>query len=158
LASGTAFPDRDLIVFITAGVIAVTLAQGMAFPAIVRWARLPQDIEVDRERRYAETRATQAALDALRQLAEDLDVEPEVVEEARDDYEQHLSVLSARSNDDDTPQLVSHHRQSVDLRRALLAVKRRTVIELRDDGAIDDIVLRQIQSHLDAEDVRLAGP
>jgi monovalent cation/hydrogen antiporter len=51
LATGTDFPDRDLIIFTTAGVIAVTLAQGMAFPAVVRWARLNPDGDVDEERR-----------------------------------------------------------------------------------------------------------
>src|SRR3954452_18163189 len=44
VSSGAAFPGRDTIVFVTAGVIAVTLvAQGLLLPAVVRWARLPED-------------------------------------------------------------------------------------------------------------------
>jgi monovalent cation/hydrogen antiporter len=47
VASGEPFPGRDLIVFVTAGVIAVTLLQALVLPAVVRWARLPQDTSVE---------------------------------------------------------------------------------------------------------------
>jgi hypothetical protein len=42
------------------------------------------------------------------------------------------------------------------VRLALLTRKRATVVRLRDERRIDDIVLRQIQVRLDIEDVRLA--
>jgi NhaP-type Na+/H+ or K+/H+ antiporter len=158
LASGASFPNRDLIVFVTAGVIAVTLAQGVAFPAVVRWARLPIDTQVEEERRLAEIRATEAALEALPQLAEDLEVDPAIRDETREEYERRLRVLHAdpESQDEDDAELVSRHQQYTELRQALVALKRRTIIELRDEDAIDDIVLRQLQSRLDSEDVRLA--
>ena len=54
-SSGAPFPGRDLIVFVTAGVMAVTLLQGLLLPRVVRWARLPQDTSVDEERRLAAT-------------------------------------------------------------------------------------------------------
>jgi Na+/H+ antiporter len=66
LASGEPFPGRDTIVFVTAGVIAVTLVlQAPLLPMVVRWARLPEDTSVEEERRLAETIATQAGLDAI---------------------------------------------------------------------------------------------
>jgi CPA1 family monovalent cation:H+ antiporter len=43
------------------------------------------------------------------------------------------------------------------LRLRLLARKRATVVRLRDEQRIDDTVLRQIQSRLDVEEVRLSG-
>ena len=42
VSSGAPFPDRDLIIFVTAGVIVVTLVlQALLLPVVVRWARLP---------------------------------------------------------------------------------------------------------------------
>ncbi len=40
------------------------------------------------------------------------------------------------------------------LRLELIAHKRATVVRLRDERAIDDIVLRAVQSRLDVEEVR----
>ena len=51
------FPMRDLIVFVTAVVIVLTLAiQGPLLPALIRWARLPAGNEDD-ERLLAQTEA-----------------------------------------------------------------------------------------------------
>src|ERR1700728_3543873 len=50
-AAGAPFPDRDLILFVTFGVIVVTLiGQGLVMPAIVRWLALPHDAEDERRR------------------------------------------------------------------------------------------------------------
>jgi monovalent cation/hydrogen antiporter len=157
LATGTDFPDRDLIIFTTAGVIAVTLAQGMAFPAVVRWARLNPDGDVDEERRRAETRAIEAALDALPHKAAELDVDPAVVDAICNELEHQLALIGTNPDDEGRAEVVRHHLRYLDLRRALIAIKRRTMIELRDEDAIDDIVLRQIQAQLDAEELRLTG-
>lgn len=62
VSSGAPFPYRDLIVFVTAGVIVVTLAQALLLPRVVRWAHLPADTGLAEERYFAETSATQAAL------------------------------------------------------------------------------------------------
>jgi hypothetical protein len=47
-------------------------------------------------------------------------------------------------------------RQNTALRAAVVATKRATALRLRDEGQNDDSVLRQIQTQLDLEDVRLA--
>ncbi|MGO7983661.1 Na+/H+ antiporter, partial [Rhizobium johnstonii] len=53
-ASGEAFADRDLVVFVTAIVIVLTLAvQGPLLPVLIRWAHLPADDGVDEERHFA---------------------------------------------------------------------------------------------------------
>lgn len=155
VASGAPFPGRDLIVFVTAGVIAVTLAQGLLLPRVVRWARLPRDTALVEERRLAETTATEEALAALPQLAAELGTEPDVVERLRSEYSEHLQAVAADPAVDDDP-AVQHERQYAALRLALIARKRATVLRLRDQRRIDDIVLRRVQSRLDAEEVRLS--
>jgi CPA1 family monovalent cation:H+ antiporter len=155
LAVPETFPSRDLIVFVTAGVIAVTLLQALLLPAVVRWARLPPDTSVDEERRLAQTEATGAALSALPDVAAELRADPDVVERIRREYEEHLHLVHGGIDDDDGP-VARHEEQYSALRLALLARKRATVVAMRDEQRIDDIVLRQFQSRLDLEEVRLS--
>jgi hypothetical protein len=52
---------------------------------------------------------------------------------------------------------IRRDRQYTQLRLGLLASKRDAIVRLRDEGRIDDIVLREIQRRLDVEEVRLSG-
>ncbi|TDC75049.1 Na+/H+ antiporter [Streptomyces hainanensis] len=157
LDSGAAFPDRDIIVFVTCGVIVVTLVgQGLLLPAVVRWARLPRDTSVDEERQLAQTAATEEALAALDDVAAELGTDPDVVRRLRDEYETHLLVTRAYQEGTGQEPALRHAEHYTALRLALLARKRATVLRLRDEQHIDDTVLRQLQSALDIEEVRLA--
>lgn len=157
VAPGSPFPGRDMIIFVTAGVIVVTLVlQGLILPGVVRWAGLPRDTSIEQERHLAETIATEEALIAMPQLAAGLGTDPEVVERLRHEYEKHLLVLRAnRAGPDDDPAL-RHGQHYTALRLGLLARKRATVVRLRDERRIDDAVLRQVQAALDIEEVRLS--
>jgi CPA1 family monovalent cation:H+ antiporter len=157
LHSGAPFPDRSFIVFVTSGVIVVTLvAQGLALPGAVRWARLPRDTSVEEEQVLAETTATREAIKAMPRLAADLGTDPEVSGWLRQEYEANLAAARARSaGDRDDPALV-RNQQYAALRLALIAHKRATVVRLRDERRIDDTVLRRLQSALDIEEVRMS--
>lgn len=157
VASGEPFPDRELIIFVTAGVILVTLVvQGLLLPGVVRWARLPPDTSVEEERHLAETLATEEALGALPGLADGLGTDPEVTVRLRREYEKHLRLLRANAADADDEPALRYDQQYTALRLAIIAHKRATVVRLRDEHLIDDIVLRQVQTRLDIEEVRLA--
>lgn len=148
------FPDRDFIVFVTSGVIVVTLVvQGLLLPRIVRWARIPRDTSVDEEQTLAETLATEEAFEALPRIAAELGTDPQVIDWARQEYEANLAAVRAKGSDDD-PAMV-HSRDHAELRLALVAHKRATVVRLRDERRIDDTVLRRLQAALDDEEVRL---
>ena len=155
--TGGAFPGRDFIVFVTAGVIAVTLAQSLLLPPVVRWARLPDTSTVEQERRHAETRATEDALAALPDLGQAAGVAPDVVEQLAQEYRQHLQVLRVDGSLEDESAL-RQHEQDTALRLAALGHKRATVLQLRDQQQIDDTVLRQVQARLDLEELRLSRP
>lgn len=156
VASGEPFPGRDMIIFVTTGVIVVTLVlQGLLLPSVVRWARLPRDTAVEEERRLAETLATEEALAALPQLAVNLGTDPQVVDRLRLEFEERLHVLHINGEDDSDESAQRFDQQYTALRLALLSRKRATVVRLRDERRIDDIVLRQIQNRLDIEEVRL---
>ena len=156
--SGGAFPGRDVIIFVTTGVIVVTLVgQALLLPAVIRWARFPRDDSDEREERLADATASEEAIKALPDLASNLNVDREVVDRIEHEYERHVHVLHADGGevDDEDETAARHDEQYTALRRAILGHKRETVIRLRDEGAIDDNVLLRIQSRLDAEEVRL---
>ncbi|MEV8214309.1 Na+/H+ antiporter [Leifsonia sp. NPDC077715] len=158
IGSGTPFPHRDFIVFVTTGVIIVTLVvQGLVLPAVVRWAQLPEDESVGHELRLAETNATRAALDELPELVRRLGVDQEIAERIQNEFEEHLELLEAEDESRDGEEAIERSRQDTDLRLALLHCKREEVVRLRDEGEIDDIVLRDVQRRLDVEEVRLTG-
>jgi monovalent cation/hydrogen antiporter len=157
VASGAPFPDRDTIIFVTSGVIVVTLvAQGLLLPVVVRWARLPHDGSVEQERHLAETLATEEAIAAIPQLAADLGTDSDVVGRLRREYEKHLRVLRAEDDGAHDEPALRYEQQYAALRLAVIARKRATVVRLRDERRIDDTVLRQVQARLDIEEVRLA--
>ncbi|GLZ29410.1 putative Na(+)/H(+) exchanger [Lentzea sp. NBRC 105346] len=153
-ASGQPFPDREEIILIASGVVVVTLVlQALALPFVVRWARLPADTAADEERRLAEATASEEAYEALPELAIRTGVSDAVLKRVRAEYEHHLDVV--RSSSDDEP-LRQAEAEYAALRLELIAHKRATVVRLRDERAIDDTVLRVIQSKLDVEEVRLS--
>lgn len=154
--SGAAFPDRDLIVFVTAGVVVVTIVgQSLVLPAVVRWAAFDGSNEVVEERRSAERVAIEAALDALPKLARRVGADAEIVDRIREDYEGHLALVKAEESDDDDHPLLQQRGTAVELELALVRLKAATVLRLRDEGEIDDLVLRQVRAEYDAEETRL---
>ena len=157
LPDGTPYADRDLIVFSTVTVIVVTiLVQGLTLPYVLHWAGLEGDQARADETRQARMNATQAALDALPDIARSMDAPPDIVERITADYQGHLEEL--RAEDDEDRQAVRYERLEQQLRLAVLQRKRQAVTALRDANKIDDYVLRDLQAVIDIEEIRLLGP
>ncbi|ANZ39915.1 Na+/H+ antiporter [Lentzea guizhouensis] len=154
-ASGAPFPFREEIVLITSGVVVLTLVvQSLLLPVIVRWAHLPEDTAVEEELRLAQSTASEEAYEALPGLADKVGVSDVVYKRVLAEYDHHLEVQrSAASGDEETTQAEAEYAA---LRLELIAHKRATVVRLRDERAIDDIVLRTVQARLDVEEVRLS--
>ncbi|MBO1329920.1 Na+/H+ antiporter [Streptomyces sp. VRA16 Mangrove soil] len=158
LHSGSPFPDRELIVFVTGLVIVVTMAQAVILPGVVRWARIPVDRAVAREEWRAESDALNEALTALPALAERLDTAPQITEAVRVAWQAEADALALRCQAAPADLEVHPQRLADDataLRLALLAERRAVVVRLRDRGDIDDTVLRRLQGRLDSEELHL---
>jgi len=98
ITEGGAINGRDEIVFVTAGVILLSLlVQGPLLPAIVRWARFPVDHVEDEEYELAERAISGAALAALDDLAAEHGVGQEVLDRVRSEGYQMLEFANARS-------------------------------------------------------------
>ena len=95
---GSPLVGRDDIVFVTAGVILLSLlVQGPLLPAVVRWAGLPVDHADDEEYELAERAISGAAMAALNQLASEHGVSDEVRDRIRRDGYERLELANARS-------------------------------------------------------------
>ncbi|MDR2996486.1 MAG: Na+/H+ antiporter [Microbacterium sp.] len=97
-SSGQTLQGRDAVVFVTAGVILLSLlVQGPLLPAIVRWARIPVDHAEDEEYEMAERAISGAALAALDELAAEHGVSEEVRDRARREGYEALELANART-------------------------------------------------------------
>lgn len=95
---GTVLAGRDDIIFVTAGVILLSLlVQGPLLPAIVRWARYPVDHGEDEEFELAERAISGAAMAALNTLAAEHGISDEVRDRVRRDGYEMLELANARS-------------------------------------------------------------
>ncbi|WP_337003864.1 Na+/H+ antiporter [Microbacterium sp. LB12] len=98
VTAGGAINGRDEIVFVTAGVILLSLlVQGMLLPAMVRWARFPVDHVEDEEYELAERAISGAALAALDELAAEHGIGQEVRDRVRAEGYQMLEFANART-------------------------------------------------------------
>jgi CPA1 family monovalent cation:H+ antiporter len=156
LRSGAPFPDRDRIVLVTCGVIVLTLLQALLLPAVVRFARLPDDNSVVEEIRLAEALTLDAAIEAIDATAAELGVDEPVVDRVRRELDKQRRLVAAAGAISDP--VVQHDGQYMSLSLALLARRREALLALRDEQQIDDIVLRRVQADLDIDEVRLSRP
>lgn len=95
---GVAASGRDEIVFVTAGVILLSLlGQAPFLPALVRWARFPVDHAEDEEYELAERAISGAALAALDELAVEHGIGDEVRDRVRAEGYRTLEFANARA-------------------------------------------------------------
>lgn len=153
MVDGQPVVERDLIIFVTALVIVlIMLLQGTTLPLVVRWAGLSGDPERVDEARNARRRATEVGLAALPQVAAEIGAQDESVRRLEAEYRRHLEDL-----DESGGNTAEERRLERRLRLGVLAHKRREVTRLRDNREIDDLVLQELQSALDNEEIRLLG-
>src|SRR6266851_5236342 len=106
LASGEAFPDRDLILFVSFGVIFVTLVGlGLSLPQVVRWlgvlqAGRAEHIAEHESEIAARREALGVALQSLDALTEDRELSDEVVRLLRARHEIRANQLPDSLNPD----------------------------------------------------------
>jgi monovalent cation/hydrogen antiporter len=154
--AGRSFPDRNLIIFLTFGVIFVTLVlQGLTLPPLIRVLDLDDGGIGEKEEVKARIRAAEAALERLDELIEEEWVREDTAERARGLYRFRQERFSSRF-DPETDGVAEQRSQDYQrLRRELLDAERRAVTQLRREGTIGDDVMRRVVRDLDLEDARL---
>lgn len=148
LADGSAFPQRNVIIFLTFCVIFVTLVvQGITLPTLVRALGLAGAAGPNCEEREARRIVTEAAVSHLEDARQR---DSEEFTAAYDDlvrhYRQRLASLQPRHESRDD---AAEHDRQLGLSLEAMRIERETVIRLRDEGRINDEVLRRIERELD---------
>lgn len=159
LPDGSAFPYRDLILFVAFGVIFITLVGfGLGLAPVVRWlgvaragrnerfAELESEIDARRE-------ALDAALKSLESITESRDLSEDVIRLLRARHETRSNQLP-NSLDPDA-QLLS--AAGTDLTHELIEAERQFIHDLLRDGKITDEARRHIERDLDLEEASLAN-
>lgn len=155
LALAPEFPQRPLILYLTFCVIVATLVgQGLTLPWLIRRLGVTSAGDsLEDEETHARLAAVDAALSRLEGLRQEYPGHLPLIDEIRDDLEHEATHVSPAEDAaiDEAEQEALDHRA---IRIAVLLAQREAVIQLRDDGVINDETLRRIELELDLEAVR----
>ena len=147
LASGAPFPYRSEIIVITVCVILVTLVvQGLTLAPIIRAFNFTPEKSHHLEARAARLEASRRGAEVLDDLSHEEWVDERDVEWLRNELRDRIRLLEHHAGEPE-----GRRR----LRGAMLRAERRMLVRLRNEGAISDDVLRELEQELDLEAVRV---
>jgi CPA1 family monovalent cation:H+ antiporter len=154
LDDGTAFPQRDVLIFLTFCVILVTLVgQGLSLPLLIRKLGLAATAGANREEREARREMIWAAIHQIEILRKRGDAADEAtLADLLHHYRQRLEVENGIQKEEEPGTTIYEHYH--DLSSQLRAVERSTAVGLRDQNKINDEVLRALEQELDLLDAR----
>jgi len=158
VASGAPFPNRELILFVTFGVIVLTLVgQDSMLPSVVRWLGLSKHAKAEQRREIeAELAARQAALkdvtERLDKIIANCGLPKEAIAHLRTRNQIRLQVLP-----DNLADGVEHMRETARIKGELIKAERQFIYGLLRDGKITDEARRRIEYELDLEEASVAN-
>ena len=156
LSNGEDFPYRDLILFVSFGVIFITLVGlGLGLPAVVRWLGVHRDGRKEHIAEHdaeiaARREALDAALSSLQAMTDERELSEEVIKLLRARHETRWNQL---------PDTLAHDVSAAgtEITRELISTERKFIHALLRDGRITDEVRRRIERDLDLEEASLAN-
>jgi monovalent cation/hydrogen antiporter len=152
----TDLPFRSLVQVCTVAVIVGTLVvQGLTLPAVIRWAGIEENTRAQDQQQRATAHAVAASeitdrVDGLQQDGR--------LSSGQADLMRRWAALRDWRNWDDTEQSKAFGRKLSrvsDWRRELLGVERSVIVGMRNDGRLEEDVLREMQHELDLEEALL---
>lgn len=163
LAAALALPEaleqRNTLIFVTVGVIAVTLVgQGLTLPLLLRLLGLRGAREWSPDEAIARLEAAQAALDRLDELEREERITDERLRRMRELYRARFRrCMAVIGGDSEEARAASREpiERYGELRRELIGVERDAILGLRNEGRLKPDIMREIQRDLDLEEARL---
>jgi CPA1 family monovalent cation:H+ antiporter len=158
LNNGQPFPHRELILFISFGVIIFTLVgQGLMLPLVVRCLGIARSGEEERSSQIeSELGVRLAALEAvekrLEKFIQERELPDEVVALLRTRNQTRRQILPSNMADG-----LDHMRQSAALKKELIDAERDFIYQLLREGKITDEARRRIEYELDLEEAAVAN-
>ena len=152
---GSALPARDAIIIITFTVILVTLVgQGLTLPLVIRAVGLGRDADERHEESHARQELIEEALRRIDDLEQKWPDHRPLIDQLRTSYRhraEHEEQLHEAPGNEAEQELVEHRQ----IRTDVIGAQRDALVAMRDRGAIDDDVLREIERELDLEEIRM---
>jgi Na+/H+ antiporter len=156
LPSGTAFPFRNLLIFLTYVVILATLLIPAAtLPWLIRWSGLKGQDENRRDEAVARLALLQAALRKIDGLTEAAKFDADSLQIAAQRYSRGIRTLESNLEPAAFSPLFDEEQRRRQLTRTLLESERAELASLRHHGTIHDAVFFQLSRELDIEETRL---
>lgn len=151
LPNGQPFPYRDLIVFLSFFVIAVTLiGQGLTLPALIRRLKVGAKWDVLNEQRRVRAAMSSAALSAIDQIIARESAPAEWADLLRAEILDRIT-LAAPDGAERQPRTEFMSR----LRLAAILAERKEMIRMWQDNEISDEVMRHLEEVLDYQEAHL---
>jgi Na+/H+ antiporter len=148
LPDGTPFPQRELIVFLTFFVIAVTLVvQGLSLPVLIRRLKVGTAWDHVAERQRVRAAISAAALEVIDARMKAEGISPAVAESLRAEIADRVA-MAAPIGDEHTPQA----EQLARLRHESIRIERQELIRLWRDNQVSDEVMHHIEELLDYQE------
>ncbi len=152
LQDGSPFPERDLIIFLTFVVIAVTLVlQGLTLKPLIRMLKVGRDWSLQEEQQRAQMALGKAAIAAIDAVAAKSGIPNELAERIRAEFAEKITLSVPEG-------LVLRHSGADDARRlrdAAVKAERQELIRLWRENQISDEVLHHIEEDLDYQESRI---
>ncbi len=124
-------------------ILTTLVGQGLTLPFVMRLAGVGAEDGVNPEEVMAREAAADAALRELTQLRQTWPGHLELIEQLEAAYRHRARHLpGGEAADGNLDQELLEHQA---IRRSVIAAERNAVIELRDRGVINDVVLRSIE-------------
>lgn len=156
--AGSDFPERNEIIFLSFSVIMGTLLlQGLTLAPLIKLLGVDDaDEHLEREESKARLATVEAALTRIDELAVEDWVREDTAERVRRSFDYRRRRFGSRFDSDaDSDGYEERTENYQRLMRELLDAQRMTLVSLRNDGHINDDVMRRIERELDLEDSRL---
>ena len=148
LANGAPFPFRQELLYVTMSVILFTLVvQGCTLAPLIRRFHFAPETHHAQEERFARIEALRRASDALEDAAAEGAASADDVSWLRAELRDRLAAQQ------DPARALARHR----LRERMREAERRMLVRLRNEGAISDEVLRELEQELDLDAMRLTA-
>jgi CPA1 family monovalent cation:H+ antiporter len=148
LPTGESFPQRDLVILLTFGIVFVTLVgQGLTLPALIRALRLKSDTSAETEAELAHEAMRRAAIQAVNKIV------------AEHGLPAHEAVAVKRFFNSRSLQRsggVLSPDSEARLWLGAAAAQREALIKLWQNGEIGDDVLTRLERQIDLAEARLA--
>lgn len=154
LDNGAAFPQRDLLIFLTFFVILITLvAQGLSLSFLIRKLGLTVGVAANSEEREARVQILSAAMNQIHNLREKMDPgNDSILDDLLSHYQQRLDETN-EAPEAGAPVTAEYGRYR-DLAAQLRGLERSALYRLRKEEKINDEVLRTLEQELDLLDTR----